>query len=76
MKQKSITFRCTQAQFDRMQQNLQTQNDINRSSVLSAALEEFLDFIESSIEAEADLFTLVDRVNNVGDRTSFCSQAK
>ncbi len=76
MKQKSITFRCTQAQFDRMQQNLQTQNDINRSSVLSAALEEFLDFIESSIEAEADLFTLVDLVNNVGDRTSFCSQAK
>ena len=76
MKQKSITFRCTQAQFDRMQQNLQTQNDINRSSILSAALEEFLDFIESSIEAEADLFTLVDLVNNVGDRTSFCSQAK
>ena len=76
MKQKSITFRCTQAQFDRMQQNLQTQNDINRSSVLSAALEEFLDFIESSIDAEADLFTLVDLVNNVGDRTSFCSQAK
>ena len=76
MKQKSITFRCTQAQFDRMQQNLQTQNDINRSSILSAALEEFLDFIESSIDAEADLFTLVDLVNNVGDRTSFCSQAK
>lgn len=47
----------------------------NRTNVLAAALEEFLQFAEQKEIAELDLFELVKRINTEGSACEFSSQA-
>ena len=75
MKQKSITFRCSQAQFARLEAAMETTMIETRTSALSQALEEFLDFVEQPEAIAMDLFALVDYVDREGCGPKFSEQA-
>ncbi len=75
MKLRSITFRCTAAQHNRLQQAMHEGYSDTRTSVLSAALEEFLDYAELSEVRRMDLFDLVQEVDKQGAGVRFCDQA-
>ena len=71
---RTITFRCSEAQLCRMQQAI-GQTDANRAALISAALEDFLDFAESPDIRSLDLFALVDTVDAQGGGCLFGDQA-
>lgn len=75
MNLKSITFRCSAAQLNRLERAMSTLACENRTNVLAAALEEFLQFAEQKEIAELDLFELVNRINTEGSACEFSSQA-
>ena len=75
MKLKSITFRCSPAQFSRLEDAMRAQAVDTRTMALSCALEEFLEFAEQRETRALDLFALVDRVDNEGSGPRFAEQA-
>lgn len=75
MKLKSITFRCSPAQFARLENIVKKFADHTRTSALSNALEEFLDFAEQQEARKMDLFALVERVDSECDGPTFAEQA-
>ncbi len=75
MKLRSITFRCTAAQFNRLQQAMQEEYSETRTSILSAALEEFLDYAERGEMQRLNLFDLVQHLDGLGDGIRFSDQA-
>lgn len=75
MKLRSITFRCTVAQHSRLRQVMQKNLGDTRTSVLSAALEEFLDYVEHGEVRRMNLFDLVQHVEQQGSGARFSDQA-
>lgn len=75
MKLKSITFRCSSAQFSRLEEAIQSTTVDTRTMALSDALEEFLSFAEQQDTRSLDLFALVDRVDSEGSGPRFAEQA-
>ncbi len=75
MKLRSITFRCTVTQLNRLQQAMQEEYSDTRTSILSTALEEFLDYVERSEMRRLNLFDLVQHVDGLGDGVRFSDQA-
>lgn len=75
MKLKSITFRCSPAQFARLEAAMQSTKTDTRTQALSCALEEFLDFAELDDTRSMDLFALVDHVDHKGNGPTFAEQA-
>lgn len=75
MKQKSITFRCSQPQHSRLESALETLSADSRSAFISSALEEFLALVEQEEVADMDLFALVDMVDSTGSGKSFAAHA-
>lgn len=75
MKLKSITFRCSPAQFERLENTMKEANIDTRTEALSAALEEFLDFAERTETRAMDLFSLVDHVDEHSRGPRFAEQA-
>lgn len=75
MKHKSITFRCTDTQMQRLNKAMAVLECENRSAILSAALEEFLHFAEQDEILALNLFELVDRIDSQGSGVDFASQA-
>lgn len=75
MKLKSITFRCSPAQFARLEDAMRFASIDTRTQVLACALEEFLDFAELSSTRSMNLFELVDRVDHEGRGPAFADQA-
>ncbi len=65
MRHKSITFRCSAPQVERMG-NILRDHEQNRSSCLSDALHHFLLFADGGEAAGLDLFGLVDKVDGMG----------
>lgn len=75
MKLKSITFRCSQAQLNRMENAILTSSAESRTAFISEALETFLTFAEQDEIQRLNLFELVDRVDAKGTSTPFAQQA-
>lgn len=75
MKLKSITFRCSPAQFSRLEDSLRRSSIGTRTLALSYALEEFLSFVEQKEMRELDLFSLVQLVDREGQGPPFSEQA-
>lgn len=74
MTPRTITFRCSEAQFKRLQsavEHLRT----SRAALINDALEDFLDFAERPDVRALDLFELVKAVDSEGDGCLFCDQA-
>lgn len=75
MKLKSITFRCSPAQFERLENTMKDTHIDTRTEALSSALEEFLDFAEQAETRSMDLFSLVDYVDEHSTGPRFAEQA-
>ena len=75
MKLKSITFRCSSAQFSRLEEVIGSSEVDTRTRALSLALESFLDFAEQADSRSLDLFDLVHRVDHLGHGPAFADQA-
>lgn len=76
MKLKSITFRCSSAQFSRLQDVIRFTSVDTRTSALASALEEFLEFAEQQDTRAMDLFALVERIDHEGEHCPrFAEQA-
>lgn len=75
MKLKSITFRCSSAQYARLEELIDRSMTDTRTMALSLALEEFLNFAEQQDTRQLDLFALVDRVDHLGHGPAFSEQA-
>ena len=76
MKAKAITFRCSQAQYDRMEAFIKAlPTPMTRTAVLCTALEEFLDLTEEKKIRAMDLFELVDYLDRTGSALRFSEQA-
>ena len=75
MKLKSITFRCSSAQFARLENIVKNSLTDTRTMALSCALEEFLNFAEQQDARNLDLFALVDRVDSEYEGPTFAEQA-
>lgn len=75
MKLKSITFRCSPAQFERLENTMKEVHIETRTEALSAALEEFLNFAERAETRSMDLFSLVNYVDEHSKGPSFAEQA-
>lgn len=71
-KAKSITFRCSEAQYRRLEQHL-SQSAQTRTSVIREALESFLDFAEAN--SQLNLFELVEAANTIGAKVKFEDEA-
>lgn len=71
-KAKSITFRCSEAQYRRLEQHL-SQSSQTRTSVIREALESFLDFAEAN--SHLNLFELVEAANTIGTKVKFEDEA-
>lgn len=75
MKLKSITFRCSSAQFDRLEEAMRATAADTRTMALSCALEEFLAFAEHQDTRALDLFSLVELIDTQGNGPRFADQA-
>ena len=76
MKAKAITFRCSQAQYDRMEAFIKAlTTPMTRTAVLCTALEEFLNLAEEKKIRAMDLFELVDYLDRTGSGLRFSEQA-
>ena len=71
MKLKSVTFRCSSSQLQRMEKAMQSCLFDNRTAFISEALEEFLNFAEREDVRRLNLFELVERVDTQGSAASF-----
>ena len=75
MKQKTITFRCSPAQLQRLEDMMKEAQIATRTEVIASALKEFLDFAERDEIRSMDLFTLVDFVDKHSKGPTFAEQA-
>lgn len=75
MKQKSVTFRCSDSLLNRMEDGMLALKNGNRTDFISKSLEEFLAFVETEEIRKLDLFALVKRVDNIGAQHSFSHDA-
>lgn len=75
MKQKSITFRCSAAQHERLENAMQALSIESRTAFISSALEAFLAYVEQEEISELDLFQLVEQIDSTGSSKSFAAQA-
>lgn len=73
-KQKSITFRCADAQHGRLESALQDV-PLTRTDIISTALEQFLTFAESEDIRELDIFALVQEIDSRGSAVPFAEEA-
>ncbi|MCQ2365125.1 MAG: hypothetical protein MJ051_06190 [Akkermansia sp.] len=73
-KQKSITFRCTVAQNNRIESALQNEK-LTRTDLICTALEQFLTFTESEDIHTLDIFALVREIDSRGSAVSFAEEA-
>lgn len=71
-KAKSITFRCSDAQYRRLEKHME-QTRRTRTTLICEALECFLDFAEAN--RQLNLFELVEAVNARGGRVRFEDEA-
>lgn len=71
-KAKSITFRCSEVQYQRLKKHMEG-SDKTRTAVISEALKSFLDFAEEN--KHLDLFELVEAVDSIGEKLKFEDQA-
>ena len=77
MKAKAITFRCSQAQYDRMEAFIKAlPTPMTRTAVLCTALEEFLDSTKEKKIHAMDLFEPVDHPDHTGSAPRFSEQAR
>lgn len=72
-KLKSVTFRCTKAQQQRMETAL-SGSAMSRTDFISAALEAFLTFAEQEENRKLNLFELVEKVDATGSRIRFAEE--
>lgn len=75
MKLKSITFRCSSAQYERLTLAIDSTIADTRTMALSLALEEFLNFAEKEETRALNLFALVAHVDRMSDGPCFSEQA-
>lgn len=75
MKLKSITFRCSRPQLQRLESTMISCEENNRTSFITKALEEFLDYAEQPTIAVLDLFALVRDIDSTGSGDKFATQA-
>ncbi len=71
---KSITFRCSSRQYDRLTQAL-NQADSSRTDLLTKSLAAFLQFAEQEHIRHLNLFELVQAVDALSGGTRFSDQA-
>lgn len=74
MKQKSITFRCSTCQNDRLN-NALSHYASTRTDFITAALESFLTYAEQTHIRNKNLFELVQDIDALGDGPPFEKQA-
>lgn len=70
MKQKSITFRCTALQNERLEAVLEN-TETNRTGFIIAALTAFLNYAEQEEIRRRNLFELVKGIDALGDKGKF-----
>ena len=75
MKLKSITFRCSRPQLQRLESTMLSCKENNRTTFITTALEEFLNYAEQPTIAVLDLFALVSDIDSIGSGDKFASQA-
>lgn len=75
MKLKSITFRCSEAQLNRLESAMASTDARNRTAFISDALASFLAFAEQEDIRELNLFELVERVDSTQAAIPFSQQA-
>lgn len=71
-KAKSITFRCSENQYRRLEEHL-GRTVSTRTDVICEALEQFLDFADAN--SHMDLFGLVEAADSVGAKRRFEDEA-
>ena len=74
MTMKSITFRCSDRQNERISHALR-ELACNRTELITTALESFLAYAEQPHIRQADLFSLVAGIDACGGESSFAEQA-
>lgn len=74
MKLKSVTFRCTPSQLQRVERAMESRLFDSRTAFISEALEEFLNFVEREEIQKLNLFELVERIDTQGSATRFSQQ--
>ena len=74
MKQKSITFRCSACQNERLNHAL-AHSTATRTDFITAALESFLTYAEQTHIRNKNLFELVQDIDAQGDGPPFEKQA-
>ena len=74
MNMKSITFRCSESQHQRLLRALQ-ENQCTRTDLITAALECFLSYAEQEHIRAKNLFALVEDIDTSGTGPSFAEQA-
>lgn len=72
MKAKSITFRCSETQYRRLEKHMAT-TDKTRTAVICEALKSFLDFADQN--KHMTLFELVEATNAIGAKVKFEDEA-
>ncbi len=74
MNLKSITFRCSERQHERL---LLTLNRLNttRTNFISEALDAFLEYAEQDYVRNMSLFDLVNDIDSIAGSPSFADQA-
>lgn len=75
MKLKSITFRCSEAQLNRLESAMASTDARNRTAFISDALASFLAFAEQEDIRGLNLFELVERVDSTQAAIPFSQQA-
>ena len=73
MHQKSITFRCPERLLQRLA-NLQQLTESNRTELITAALNAFLDYTGQEHICRMNLHELVRDIDSSGDGQPFCEQ--
>lgn len=71
-KAKSITFRCSEAQYRRLEKHMSHTNK-TRTAIICEALKSFLDFADRN--KQLNLFELVEAANSVGAKVKFEDEA-
>lgn len=71
MKAKSLTFRCSPAQLKRLQTAMAYLPFESKTKLLAAALNEFLNFVNSAEMSQLNLFDLVAEIDKTGTGAAF-----
>ena len=74
MNQKSITFRCTEQQLQRLD-NVRDEKQTSRTAFITTALDQFLTYAEQREIRQQTLFELVQGIDKMSTGPSFEDQA-